>query len=85
MSPNAFSRIFSTTVNTVFKRFLLSLIRTTLIYIIALLFVHLPTFYYYITTAWTSSKKFLTHCTKVLEFELLRRTMRPETPVPATQ
>ncbi|CAF3068503.1 unnamed protein product [Rotaria socialis] len=58
MSPNAFSRIFSITLNTVFKRFLLSLIRTTLIYIIALLFVHLPTFYYYITTLGKDDRKY---------------------------
>ncbi|CAF1351912.1 unnamed protein product [Rotaria sordida] len=50
MSPNAFSRLFSTTANTVFKRFLLTLIRTTLIYIIALLFVQLPTFWHYVIT-----------------------------------
>jgi long-chain acyl-CoA synthetase len=50
MSPGAFSRIFSSTVNTVFKRFLLSLIRASLIYLIALLFVQLPTFWHYITT-----------------------------------
>ncbi|CAF3504649.1 unnamed protein product [Rotaria sp. Silwood1] len=50
MSPNAFSRVFSTSVNTVFKRFLLTLIRTTLIYIIALLFVQLPTFWHYVIT-----------------------------------
>lgn len=57
MSPNAFSRVLSTTVNTVFKRFLLSLIRTTLIYIIALLLVHLPTFCHYITTLGKDNKK----------------------------
>jgi long-chain acyl-CoA synthetase len=50
MSPSAFSRIFSSTANTVFKRFLLSLIRATLIYIIALLFVELPTFWRFVTT-----------------------------------
>lgn len=43
MSANAFSRIFTTTANTVFKRFVVSLIRTSLIYVIALLFVHIPT------------------------------------------
>jgi long-chain acyl-CoA synthetase len=47
MSPGAFSRIFA---NTVFKRFLVSLIRTSLIYIIALLFVQLPTFWRLVTT-----------------------------------
>jgi long-chain acyl-CoA synthetase len=47
MSPSAFSRILA---NTVFKRFLLSLIRATLIYLIALLFVELPALWYYITT-----------------------------------
>ncbi|CAF1363791.1 unnamed protein product [Adineta steineri] len=50
MSPTAFSRIFGSTVNTVFRRFLLSLIRATLIYIIAFLFVHLPTFWNYVMT-----------------------------------
>ena len=50
MSPGAFSRILGSTANTVFKRFLLSLIRTSLIYIIALLFVQLPTLWYYIMT-----------------------------------
>jgi len=50
MSSTAFSRIFSTTANTVFKRFVVSLIRTTLIYVIALLFVQLPTFWCYMTT-----------------------------------
>ena len=50
MSPNAFSRIFSSTANTVFKRFFVSLIRTSLIYIIALLFVQLPTFWHLIMT-----------------------------------
>ncbi len=50
MSPGAFSRVLGTTANTVFRRFLLSLIRATLIYTIALLFVHLPTFWGYIMT-----------------------------------
>jgi long-chain acyl-CoA synthetase len=50
MSPTAFSRVLGTTANTVFRRFLLSLIRATLIYTIALLFVHLPTFWRYIMT-----------------------------------
>jgi long-chain acyl-CoA synthetase len=50
MSPSAFGGIFSSTANTVFKRFLVSLIRTTLIYIIALLFVQLPTFWRLMTT-----------------------------------
>lgn len=50
MSPGVFSRIFGSTVNTVFKRFVVSLIRASLIYLIALLFVQLPTFWDYITT-----------------------------------
>lgn len=48
MPPPAFSRLFGSTVNTVFKRFLLSLIRTSLIYLIAFLFVHLPTLWNYL-------------------------------------
>ena len=43
MSPNAFTRLFSSAANTVFKRFVVSLLRTSLIYLIALLFVQLPT------------------------------------------
>jgi len=50
MSGGAFSRIFSSTANTVFKRFFLSLIRASLIYLIALLFVQLPTFWNFIMT-----------------------------------
>jgi hypothetical protein len=50
MSPSAFSRLFSSSMNTVVRRFLLSLIRVLLIYIISLLFVELPTFCRYITT-----------------------------------
>ncbi|CAF1671091.1 unnamed protein product, partial [Adineta ricciae] len=57
MSPGAFTRLFSTTVNTVFRRFLLALIRATLIYIIAFLFVHLPTFWNYITTLGKDDRK----------------------------
>ncbi|CAF1583345.1 unnamed protein product, partial [Adineta ricciae] len=57
MSPGAFTRVFSTTVNTVFRRFLLALIRATLIYIIAFLFVHLPTFWNYITTLGKDDRK----------------------------
>src|ERR1700733_3514134 len=55
MSPGAFSRIF---VNSVFKRFVLSLIRTSLIYLIALLFVHLPTFCRFITTLGKDGNKY---------------------------
>jgi len=50
MSPSAFSRLVSSSMNTVVRRFLLSLIRALLIYIISLLFVELPTFCRYITT-----------------------------------
>ncbi|UJR29514.1 hypothetical protein I4U23_010731 [Adineta vaga] len=57
MSPTVFSRLFSTTVNTVFRRFFLALIRATLIYIIAFLFVHLPTFWNYITTLGKDDQK----------------------------
>jgi long-chain acyl-CoA synthetase len=50
MSPGAFGRVFSTSVNTVFRRFFLALIRASLIYLISLLFVELPTFWRYMTT-----------------------------------
>lgn len=50
MSPNLFSRLLGSTANTVFKRFLLTLIRTSLIYLIALLFVHLPALWDYLIT-----------------------------------
>jgi hypothetical protein len=43
MTTSIFSRLFGTTVNSVFKRFELTLMRTFLIYLIALLFVHIPT------------------------------------------
>ncbi|CAF1080787.1 unnamed protein product [Rotaria sordida] len=50
MSPGAFSCVFRSTVNTVFKRFGISLLKTLLIYLISLLFVQLPTFGYLIMT-----------------------------------
>jgi len=50
MSPGAFGRVFSSSVNTVFRRFFLALIRASLIYLISLLFVELPTFWRYMTT-----------------------------------
>ena len=50
MSPQIIGRIFNTTMNSVFKRFVVSLIRATLIYLIAFLFVHLPTFWNYVMT-----------------------------------
>ena len=42
MSSSVFGRVFSSTLNSVFKRFAISLIRVTLIYFIALFFVQLP-------------------------------------------
>ena len=42
MSSNVFSRVFTSTANTVFKRFVVTLLKTLLIYIIALFFIQLP-------------------------------------------
>ena len=42
MSSNVFGRVFTSTANTVFKRFVVTLLKTLLIYTIALFFVHLP-------------------------------------------
>lgn len=49
-----FGRVLSITVNIVFKRFLLSIIRTT---IITLLLAHLPTSCHYVTTLGKDDKK----------------------------
>ncbi|CAF2697351.1 unnamed protein product [Rotaria sp. Silwood2] len=44
MSPGAFSCVFGSTWNTVFKRFGITLLKTLFIYLITFLFVQLPTF-----------------------------------------
>ena len=43
-------RIFTMTMNIVFKRFLVSIVRSSLIYFIALLLVYLPTLWHFIIT-----------------------------------
>lgn len=50
MSPASFSCVFSSTLNTVFKRFGISLLKTISIYLITLLFVQLPTIWHLIMT-----------------------------------
>ncbi|CAF2859817.1 unnamed protein product [Rotaria sp. Silwood2] len=57
ISPGAFTRIFNSSVNTVFRRFLLALIRATLIYRIAFFLVHLPTFWHYLMTLGKDDRK----------------------------
>ncbi|CAF1577774.1 unnamed protein product [Didymodactylos carnosus] len=47
--PNA-SRILESAFNTVFKRFLVTIIKTTLVYLIALFFVQIPTIWHLIMT-----------------------------------
>ena len=50
MAFGAFSRVFGSTVNTVFKRFGISLLKALLLYSISLLFVELPTLWNLIMT-----------------------------------
>ena len=50
MSSNAFTRILSSTVDIIFKRFLVTLIRTIFGYLISLLFVQLPRLFHYMIT-----------------------------------
>ncbi|CAF3774551.1 unnamed protein product [Rotaria sp. Silwood1] len=50
MFSGAFSCVFGSTLNTVFKRFGITLLKTLLIYLITLLFVQLPTFWNLIMT-----------------------------------
>jgi long-chain acyl-CoA synthetase len=50
MSPGAFTRVFGSTLNTVFKRFGVTLLKTFFIYLISLLFVQLPTLWNVIMT-----------------------------------
>lgn len=48
MSPGAFSCLFGSSLNTVLKRFGISLLKTLLIYLITLVFVQLPTVWNFI-------------------------------------
>lgn len=57
MTPGVFSRLFSSTLNTVFKRFGVSLIKTFFIYLIAFLFVHLPTIWNWIMKMGKNNEK----------------------------
>jgi len=50
MSLGAFTRVFGSTLNTVFKRFGVTLLKTFFIYLISLLFVQLPTLWNVIMT-----------------------------------
>jgi hypothetical protein len=50
MSPGPFSRIFGTTLNSVFKRFTITILKTILSCLLSLLFVQIPTLWRYIIT-----------------------------------
>jgi len=57
MTTSIFGRLFGTTVNSVFKRFGITLLRTFFIYLIALIFVHLPTVWNLVLTMGKSDEK----------------------------
>jgi long-chain acyl-CoA synthetase len=57
MSSNAFSRILSWTVDTIFKGFLVTFLRTTFEYLIGFLFVQLPILCHYMITSGKTNDK----------------------------
>jgi hypothetical protein len=57
MSPGVFSRVFGSSLNTVFKRFGVTLFKTLLIYLISLLFVELPLFWKLLMTMGKTDEK----------------------------
>ena len=77
MSSSLFTRVFSTTLNSVFKRFLVSLIRVTLIYLISFFLVQLPSLWKQILSMGQNEEK--TSAVHFLRFELdaaMRKSLR---------